>query len=256
VMASCGDASEMSLPQAARIVSTMNENDRIRTLVLDRRMVAEPGQFVMVWLPGIDEKPFSLVRDDPVTLMIARVGPFSTAAHSLAPSDSVWIRGPLGKPFHLPDTVPAAGSLLLVGGGYGVAPLRFLAERATASGWTVTVVIGAQTAKEVVYAERFSQLGARVAVTTDDGTAGRQGLATDAAARLLDQERYAAIYACGPEPMLEAVESLALSRHVPAQLSYEAYMRCGMGVCGSCVRQGWLVCRDGPVRHIGVKPAE
>jgi dihydroorotate dehydrogenase electron transfer subunit len=90
-----------------------------------------------------------------------------------------------------------------------------------------------------------------VVVATDDGSLGQQGLATDAAERLLEQADYQALYACGPEPMLEAVASLAESHHLPAQLSYERYMRCGLGVCGSCTKEGWLVCRDGPVKVVG-----
>jgi dihydroorotate dehydrogenase electron transfer subunit len=75
-------------------------------------------------------------------------------------------------------------------------------------------------------------------------------MATDAVARLLDETGYQCIYACGPEPMLEAVERLAHAHSLSAQLSYEQYMRCGFGVCGSCARGDWLVCRDGPVRFI------
>jgi dihydroorotate dehydrogenase electron transfer subunit len=93
-------------------------------------------------------------------------------------------------------------------------------------------------------------LGARVVVTTEDGSRGIQGLATDAVAGLLNETGYQCVYACGPEPMLEAVERLARAHGLPAQLSYEQYMRCGLGVCGSCARGDWLVCRDGPVRFI------
>jgi dihydroorotate dehydrogenase electron transfer subunit len=239
-----------SLPQVAHIVDVTAENDRIRTLVLDRRLEARPGQFVMAWLPGIDEKPFSLVCADPVTLMVARVGPFSTAVHELKVGDSLWLRGPLGRGFRLPDSGPAAGGLLLIGGGYGVAPLLFLAEQAIAAGWGVSMVIGARTAGDVVLAGRFATAGADVTISTDDGSMGRRGVATDAAAHLLDEHHFQAIYACGPEPMLVAGEALALARRLPAQLSYEGYMRCGLGVCGSCARQGWLICRDGPVKAV------
>ena len=114
------------------------------------------------------------------------------------------------------------------------------------------MVIGARTAADVIFAERFEALGVRVAITTDDGSMGQRGVATGAAERLLDEAGYGAIYACGPEPMLEAVERLARRRWLPAQLSYERYMRCGFGVCGSCAREGWLVCSDGPVRHVSV----
>lgn len=274
-----------SLPQAARIVSIADESDTIRTFVFDQHLDAEPGQFVMAWLPGVDEKPFSLVRADPVTLTIARVGPFTEAIFSLSVGDRLWLRGPLGHPFTLnplspvssPEPVlsesegsrvPDPGSrtcpererripnpqspILLIAGGYGVAPLHFLAERARSAGWEVTAIIGARTASGVVFARRTAALGVQVLVTTDDGSLGQQGLASEAAERLLAQAGCQAIYACGPESMLEAVETLARGHNLPAQLSYERYMRCGFGVCGSCSHEGWLVCRDGPVRSISV----
>ena len=104
------------------------------------------------------------------------------------------------------------------------------------------------------FADWFAALGVAVWVTTDDGSLGEKGLATDAAARLLEAgdngSPCGALYACGPEPMLEAVAVLARAHRLPAQLSYERYMRCGFGVCGSCASKGWLVCRDGPVKHL------
>jgi dihydroorotate dehydrogenase electron transfer subunit len=248
-----------SLPRVARILDIAEENARVRTLMLDLHLGAEPGQFVMTWLPGVDEKPFSLVRATPVTLTIACVGSFTQAVFCLDVGDSVWIRGPLGRGFTLPSS-PVSSSrapLLLIAGGYGVAPLYFLAERALAAGWEVSIVIGAQTAADVVFSQRFAALDVRVVITTDDGSLGQQGVATVAAERLLEEARhpggvdFQVMYACGPEPMLEAAEKLAHIRRLPAQLSYERYMRCGFGVCGSCARDGWLVCRDGPVKYVG-----
>jgi dihydroorotate dehydrogenase electron transfer subunit len=241
-----------SLPQVARVVQAIDESPKVRTLVLDADLEADPGQFIMAWLPGLDEKPFSLVRAKPVTLAVARVGPFSTALHALSAGDRLWLRGPLGQPFTLPP-VEVSGSglrLLLIGGGYGVAPLHFLAECARTSGWGASMVIGARTAADLIFIERFEALGVRVVIATDDGSQGEQGLATEVAERLLDEASYGAIYACGPEAMLEAVELLARRRALPAQLSYERIMRCGFGVCGSCAREGWRVCSDGPVRHV------
>jgi dihydroorotate dehydrogenase electron transfer subunit len=243
-----------SLPRVARLIESIEEGPKVRTLVLDLVLDAEPGQFVMAWLPGLDEKPFSLVRANPVTLTIARAGLFSSTIQALSMGERLWLRGPLGQPFILPPVEPSGprSALLLIGGGYGVAPLHFVAERAHSLGWKASMVIGARTAADVIFAERFEALGVRVAVTTEDGSMGQRGVATDAAERLLDETDYAAIYACGPEPMLEAVERLAGVRRLAAQLSYERYMRCGFGVCGSCAREGWLVCSDGPVRYVGV----
>ena len=237
-----------SLPQPAHIIEMVDEGPSVRTLVLDLHLEAEPGQFVMAWLPGVDEKPFSLVRGDPITLTICRVGPFTERIFSLGLDDLLWIRGPLGQPFTLPRLF--ASRILLVAGGYGVAPLFFLAQRARDAGCDPIVVIGARTAADVVFADRFAALGVLVSITTDDGSLGHQGLATDAAGQLLGENTFHSLYACGPEPMLDAVEALARGHHLPAQLSYERYMRCGFGVCGSCVRDGWLVCRDGPVKCI------
>ena len=244
-----------SLPVAARIVDIADESAAVRTLVLDWSLKAEPGQFVMAWLPGADEKPFSLVRADPATLTVARVGPFTAQICALRVGDSLWLRGPLGHGFVLPPQAldRRQGGILLVAGGYGVAPLHFLAERALAAGWRVSAVIGARTAADLVFHRRLAELGAEVHVTTDDGSLGEQGVATMAADRLIvagGARRFEALYACGPEPMLAAVEMLAQVHHVPAQLSYERYMRCGFGVCGSCARDGWLVCSDGPVQCI------
>jgi dihydroorotate dehydrogenase electron transfer subunit len=243
------------LPHVAHIVERTDETPRVRTLAFDLHLDGLPGQFVMVWLPGVDEKPFSLVKARPVTLAIARVGPFTEAVFRLEAGERLWLRGPLGTPFRLPAVPPEAsvqhpGDLLLVGGGYGIAPMSFLAEQGLEAGWGVDVVVGARTAADVFYTDRFARMGARVKITTEDGSLGEQGLVTDAARRLLEQREYQGLYACGPEPMLDAIEALARSRGMPAQLSYERYMRCGFGVCGSCSRHGWLVCRDGPVRYV------
>ena len=249
-----------SLPRCARILSTVDETVTVRTLTLDISLSAEPGQFAMAWLPGVDERPFSLADVNPVMLTVARVGRFTEAIHYLRAGEQLWIRGPLGRPFSLPDRPPSpyrgesaalpVSGLLMVGGGYGVAPLHFLARRAVTSKWKVAVVVGARTAADVVFAGRLRRLGACVTVTTDDGTQGEPGLATDAVSRLLNQGAYAALYACGPEAMLDAVERLGREHRLPTQLSYERAMRCAFGVCGTCSRQGWLVCRDGPVKTI------
>ncbi len=229
-------------PRALRVVRVDRESPRVRTLVLDARMEAQPGQFVMAWLPGHEEKPFSLAEADPVALTVARVGPFSTALHALQPGDRLWIRGPLGRGFEVEGR-----RILLVGGGYGVAPLAFLARLAIGRGVQVTALTAARRAEDVLYVDRFQALGAEVVVATEDGSAGVRGRATEVAHRLLASGSYDALYGCGPEGMLEGLKALAASFGIPAQLSYEAYMRCGIGLCGSCEREGVVLCVEGPV---------
>jgi dihydroorotate dehydrogenase electron transfer subunit len=231
-----------NLPSPYRIVAVEPENENTKTWILDGRLDAQPGQFVMVWLPQIDEKPFSLAGADPITLTVTRVGAFTAALHQLGPGDQLWLRGPIGMGYTLQE-----GPALLVGGGYGAAPLWFLARRARASGQAVHVALGARTASLLVLEQRFVDLGCELHVATDDGSKGRRGVVTDLVAELLGAVGIGALYGCGPDPMLHALEALANQRAMPCQLSHEANMMCGMGVCGSCTRGEHLVCRDGPV---------
>jgi dihydroorotate dehydrogenase electron transfer subunit len=233
------------------LTEVREDNYRTRTLVFDRSMPVQPGQFVMVWLPGIDEKPYSVAGDDPLTLMVVAVGPFSEHLHRLRVGDRVWIRGPFGHGFRLPDAEPPK-RLLLVGGGYGVAPLHFLARKVAPAGHRVEVCIGARTAEDVLLVDEFAAAGAAVRVATEDGSRGTTGRVTKIVEEMIHEAAPAAVYGCGPVPMLSAVEVLCKAHELPHQLSWEAYMRCGMGLCGACEvheveTAGWLACMDGPV---------
>jgi dihydroorotate dehydrogenase electron transfer subunit len=231
-----------SLPQPARIGRVIAESAKVKTFIIEASLEAEPGQFVMVWLPRVDEKPFSLADADPLTLTVARVGPFTSEMHKLRAGGRLWFRGPLGRGFEL-----VGENLLLVGGGYGVAPLAFLARRAREAGREVTAVIGAQSKDDLIFESRFAKLGCRVVAATEDGSAGVRGLAACVADDLLSCGDFDAVYACGPEAMLDSLAEMCIGRCVLCQLSRESYMRCGLGICGSCQRDGMLVCRDGPV---------
>ena len=229
-----------------RVAQVAEAGSRGVTLVLDLRLEAQPGQFVMVWLPRVDEKPFSLVDADPVTLTIVRVGPFTERMQHLRAGQPLYLRGPLGSGFSLAGERP-----LLVAGGAGAAPLAFLAKRLCEAGRSVTVALGGATVDELLLAERFRACGAQVLVSTDDGSAGIQGLVTELAAQRLATGGHDRVYACGPAAMLRQIEPLCRAYSVPGELSWEAYMRCGIGVCGSCDRgDGLLVCRDGPVFRV------
>ena len=210
----------------------------------------------MAWLPGIGEKPFSIAGSDPLTLMIVAVGAVSEAFHNLQPGARVWIRGPLGQGYQL-----RGKRALLVGGGYGVAPLLYLARTACANGLQVETCIGARTASDVLLTSEFEQLGVPVTVTTEDGSRGLTALVTSATSAAIELRRPDALYACGPVRMLQALEQQCQSSDLPCQLSWEAHMRCGVGLCGSCELPtsqgneqiahgpGWLTCLDGPVSH-------
>lgn len=241
---------KIALPQPLKITGIRSENAATKTFVLEGSLAAEPGQFVMAWLPGLEDKPISLAGDDPISLTIAAVGPFSQAVHGLGVGDYLWLRGPLGQGYRLPSVSTPPASMLLIGGGYGVAPLLFLARRALAAGCHVSMIIGARSGPQLILAADFEALGVPLWLTTEDGSVGQQGRVTDAIIPALAQAptQPVTVYACGPTGMLEAVAARCAADNLPMQLGWEAHMRCGIGLCGSCeVGPGWLTCLDGPV---------
>ena len=228
------------LPRASTIRSIVRESPSVVTFELEDEIQAVPGQFLMIWLPGVDEKPFSLTSDSPLSVTVARVGPFTECMHGLDIGDKMMWRGPFGRGFRLPER----GSVLLIGGGYGVVPLHFLAQLARGRGQSVAVLIGARTKEDLLFAERFQRLDCEVRVATEDGSQGKQGLVTDL---LTDAPGDLVLCACGPEPMLAAVADWCRKAGIEGQFCLERYMKCGIGICGQCAFGDRLVCADGPV---------
>jgi dihydroorotate dehydrogenase electron transfer subunit len=197
----------------------------------------------MLWLPGVDEKPLAIACPKPLTVTVARVGPFTTALHRRAVGDRVGWRGPYGDGFSPHQDRRA----LLVAGGYGAAPLYFLATKAVERCIPTVVAIGARTALDLPYVERFEELGVELLVATDDGSVGQRGRITDVISRFVADHSGLAAYACGPELMLVALHRLCIEHRIPGQFSLERYMKCGFGICGQCALDDLLVCQDGPV---------
>ncbi len=232
--------------RVVRVAEARREGRAGVTLITDGALPAEPGQFAMIWLPGVEERPYTIVDDAPFTLTVAEVGPFSAALTALAPGDRLWVRGPYGHGFTL-----TGRRHLLIGGGSGAASLALLARRALARGDDVTAVLGARSADLLMLPWLYDRLGIAPILATDDGSAGHHGTALDAAAGALATSPDG-IYACGPEPMLRAVAEHARDLGIPCQVSVERVMRCGLGVCGQCHCGDRLVCADGPVFGAGV----
>ena len=227
-----------------RIASIRPDNYRVKTFTLDGALEAKPGQFCMVWIPRLNEKPFSIMNADPLTFNIAAVGEFSNKLHELAVGDKITLRGPYGNGFALTGKEK---KVLLVGGGYGVAPLYFFAKKCLAQKIEPVMVIGARNEQDVLLEKDFTEEGVRVVVTTDDGSKGIKGFATVAAQAELDAGGVDAVFACGPEKMMAALARLCKDKNIPCQVSLERYMGCGMGICGKCVCGGQRVCADGPI---------
>lgn len=230
-------------PQATTILAKEQLNENTALFTLDRSTGALPGQFVNVWLPNKDEKPFSVAFDDgKVTkLAIAAVGPFTRDFCALQIGDRVGIRGAFGNTY----TVAESKTIVLVGGGFGSAPLHFLGSQAKKRGCDVTIIIGARTKNLLMYLDICEASGFRTLHTTDDGSSGEHGRVTMPLEGLLQNGDIDLVQTCGPEKMMEAVAKLCQKFHVPSELSIERYMKCGFGICGQCACDDKIVCRDG-----------
>jgi dihydroorotate dehydrogenase electron transfer subunit len=183
-------------------------------------------------------------RVEGLSLLSKRVGTTTRMLYNAVEGDVVSCLGPLGRPFGVVQA-PAEG--WMVAGGVGLAPFATLAEALKARGTPTTLIYGARTDRELFYLDWFRDRGVRVVLATEDGSAGDRGRVT----LPLDRELRAAatrdvmIYACGPEPMLEAVAHVAASHGRRSQVSVERVMGCGLGGCYSCV----IPVRNGPSGH-------
>jgi len=245
----------MPIDVSAAVISNVRLSDDYNVLSLAAPEIGEhtrPGQFVMVKArPMIDSmlrRPFSVFevlrergRATGISILNKRAGRNTRALYALEPGARVACLGPLGIPFS--GVLEPTTSAFMVAGGVGLAPFATLAESLAAAGTTTTLFYGARSAGELFYIDFFERLGVRLVLATEDGSRGVRGRVT----LPLEQELAAlahpdatVVYACGPEPMLEAVATLAARYRQPSQVSVERVMGCGLGGCYSCVI---------PVRH-------
>lgn len=216
--------------------------------------LARPGQFVAVAVGGptsatLLRRSFSIHRVDldagVVEVVVAAHGAGTTWLTEAPVGTEVDIIGPLGRPFPLP-TEPVG--CVLVGGGYGSAPLQWLARVLRRRGCHVELVLGAADADRLFGVELAHEVADEVTVTTDDGSAGTKGWVTDVLPAVLGRARAVVVYACGPMAMLQAVTEIAASHGAVAQVAVEESMACGIGVCMTCVMP--VIGSDGRTRMV------
>jgi dihydroorotate dehydrogenase electron transfer subunit len=217
----------------------------------------QPGQFITVGIGGeessmILRRSFAIQRvqsrgmyGGTLDFVVSPVGKGTRWLTKLRRHDPLSLVGPLGKPFTLP-TKPVA--CVLVGGGYGSAPLIMLAERLRDRGCRVDTVIGASTEDKLYGSLDLKRVSTSLTLATEDGTVGIQGRVTDALVTLLDSSKVDVVYACGPMPMLARVAAESTSRKVFSQCSVEESMACGIGVCMTCVLP--VIGEDGVTRML------
>ena len=237
-------------PKICTIEKVIDETPTVRTLVFsdDIMPTVLPGQFAMVWVPGINELPMSVMvsnESGKAAFTVRRHGPSSTGLFNIKVGEKIGIRGPYGNSFNLKQ-----GKLLLVGGGTGLVPMMRLLTFVKPTD-DVTVLIGAKTKDEVFFEDLAKNLLKKnkhqVIVTTDDGSYGEKGYVTDMVEKLVSANHYDGVYTCGPEIMMFKTVQSAHSKGIFVQASLERMMKCGVGICGSCCVGEDLVCRDGTV---------
>jgi len=240
------------IPKAIPIKKIIQETPHVKTFVFEHTLNSQPGQFVNLWIPRVDEKPMSIAYDGGKEFWITMfaVGPFSKLMHTMKVGDLVGVRGPYGKGF----SFKKGQHLVMMAGGYGAAPLYNLTVRAVKEGCKVDFVVGARSKEHLLYLDRIKKLGSAVKlhVATDDGSVGKKGFNTLILEELLAKsKKIDCVYTCGPEIMMKVISDLCFVAGVDAQLSIERYMKCGFGVCGQCCvdPKGLRMCKEGPVVH-------
>lgn len=225
-----------------KISEIVTESHHTKSFYFKGGLDANPGQFVMVWVPGIDEIPMGLsMIGETVGITVHRVGDATERMHSMNEGDKIGIRGPYGNCFDI-----RGSKVMAIAGGTGIASLMPAVEVAIKER-SVDVAIGAQTKEELLFAKRVEATGAGLKLATDDGSEGFHGFVSDLADELLSNGDYDQILTCGPEAMMKKVIELGREHNIRTQVSMERFMRCGIGVCGSCAFDGLRICADGPV---------
>jgi len=238
------------MPAMVEVADKEVHSPEFATLYVNQAIDFKPGQFVMVWIPGVDEKPYTISHHSPdrFGITVEAKGIFSKKAVSLGPGDKIGIRGPFGNGFNMGSDYKRVA---VVAGGCGMAPLAPLVEAFQAgNGPEILLIQGARSKSFLLYPDRFT---ANVEICTDDGSKGYKGFVTDILVQKIKELSAACVpgfdmvYACGPEIMMAKVFDLCEAHGIPCQVSLERYMRCGFGICGACVCGHAVVCMDGPV---------
>jgi dihydroorotate dehydrogenase electron transfer subunit len=238
--------------RTTRILTVKAESPTVKTFIFRDAQCAkaQPGQFVMLWIPGVDEIPLSILdvdeRDGRVSVAVKRVGEATEALHEAKAGDILGVRGPFGNSFAM-----VKGRVLMVAGGTGTVPLLFLAKRLVPRMASGVFVLGAKTKSELLFMNQLGQIFGKsqtqLMTSTEDGSCGVTGLCTELVEQVLAKERFNIIYACGPEKMIRKVFELAEEHRTNLEASLERLMRCAIGLCGSCTIGEYRVCTDGPV---------
>jgi dihydroorotate dehydrogenase (NAD+) catalytic subunit len=225
------------------------ENKRITAdiciLTFDRKLDIQAGQFIFLWIPGLGEKPFSALCDDPFSLVVIKLGVFTEQLMSLEPGVEAYVRGPHGNAV----APPADATIMAVAGGTGLAAVYQIARDFGNS----EVFMGARSEQRLYFVDECAAIST-LHIATDDGSRGHHGVVTELLEKRLlamsAQELQSLVfYNCGPAPMVHAAEAVQRKYCKPEQIynAIDYLTKCGVGICGACdAADGRRLCVDGP----------
>lgn len=216
----------------------------VKSFYFQKMIEVKAGQFINLWTPGVDEKPYSVsaILGDMIEISVKAFGPFSRDLLKREVGAYLGVRGHFGRGFTLHDQA------LLIGGGIGIAPLRILSQELLKQGMRFVNLLGAAVDYEIIFADDFEK-SAKTYFMTDDGSKGKKGLVTKDLLSIIEQEKIEFIYAAGPESMFVKIKELIDPLNIPYEFCLERYMKCGIGICGQCCLDGSGIrlCVEGPV---------
>jgi dihydroorotate dehydrogenase electron transfer subunit len=230
--------------QVHKIKKIIRETPVSQTYIFEGKIEYKPGQFIMMWLPGTDEKPFavSYIGKDEFGVTIECKGIFTKKVCGIPIGTKVGIRGPYGHGFELRN------DSIIVAGGLGMAPAFPLIKEIKNS----TIIQGAKSKEFLLYLKNPNVLklidknNNKIVYCTDDGSFGIKGFTSQVLNELISKKTET-VFTCGPEIMIKKIFEICEKNKVECQASLERYIRCGFGICGACVCGDQLVCKDGPV---------
>ena len=232
------------------------ETPTVKTLFFKDEIsnLAKPGQFLMVWIPRIEELPLSIMiseRKNYAALTIRKHGYGSTSLFEMEKGDKLGIRGPYGNSFILKDTFK---NIILIGGGTGLVPLVRFLDTIKYKKIKITIIIGSRSKIEIFFIDFIKKIlennnKFKILISTEDGSFGKKGYPMNILKDVFfeETENIDMIYTCGPELMMKKIYDMAILKKIPIQASLERYMKCGIGICSSCCINDMLVCYDGTI---------
>ena len=227
------------IPQMLEISEIVHEAKGQKSFFFRHSIQCKPGQFIMVWLPGIDEKPMAVSywNKNEFAFTSATIGKFTQKLDSLKKHDKLGIRGPYGTSFS------SQNDACVIGGGVGMASVSTLIDVLK----NPIIINGARSKEHLIYLKRYKSKD--MSVTTDDGSFGKKGFTTDVLKEILENKKnkIKIVYTCGPEMMMKKIFELCEKHNIECEASLERYMACGYGVCGKCMINDKICCIDGPV---------